>query len=92
MIEKEKKLQERETCMAKKKTQRTGRAKADIPVQINTGEANEGVCATCGTDEEGTWICCDSCSKQHHLCCVGIFDSSNLVQSFGSALNVDPWL
>ena len=82
LMEKAKKWQEREKCMAKKKTPRTGRVKADIPVQIDTGEADEGVCATCGTDEEGTWICCDSCSKWHHLCCVGLSDSSNLVQSF----------
>ena len=59
---------------------------------IDTGEADEGFCTTCGTDEEGTWICYDSCSKWRHLCCVGLSDSSNLAQSFGSALNVDPWL
>ena len=68
LMEKAKKRQERETCMAKKKTSRTSRVKADIPVQIDAGEADEGICATCGTDEEGTWICCDSCSKWHHLC------------------------
>ena len=62
--------------------------KADIHVQIDAGEADEGLCITCGTDEKGTWICCE----WHHLCCVGLSASSNLVQSFGSALNVDPWL
>ena len=30
--------------------------------------------------------------KLEHLCCVGLSDSSNLVQSFGNALNVDSWL
>ena len=39
----------------------------------------------CGTDEEGTWICCDSGSKWHHLCCVGL---ATLSSPFGRALNV----
>ena len=81
--EKAKKQKEREKCIAKKIPRRTGKVKADIPFEIETGREDEGVCATRGADEEGTWICCDCCSKWHHFCCVGLRPSDSYnYQSF----------
>ena len=78
LMKKAKKWQKREKCIAEKKTPRTGRVKADILVQIDAGEADEGVCTTCGTDEEGTWICCNSYSN---------LTQATLSSPFGCVLN-----
>ena len=56
---------------APKNVKKKGKAKGNQYSTLTVSMQDDGVCATCGTDDDGCWICCDDCSTWHHTLCVG---------------------